>query len=189
MTKLKTILLISVTGLFLISLGIRSSGLFIEKNQTGPTRFDSEVLLELEPFGLFNPDTQFTKDLSVVFYFSELSCNTCVTAELANVAQWYDRYSSQVDFYLVVQGQDPMYLHNLRRLGRVKYPILIEQNPGYSGLTTTTIALFRKHTNQVLTSIQPTPETVNGKETEAFERRLKHELGGRPVNPKDGKTT
>ena len=139
--------------------------------------FDAAQLLELEPFGDWDPDRHFTQDLSLVFYFSELSCQTCTTRELQNVARWHQRFGDRMDFYLVVQGQDPVYLNNLRRLGRVNYPILLEEHLGQLGLPKTTIALFRKNTQKILAAYFPSPDEPHPKAMTQLEERLIRELG------------
>ncbi len=117
--------------------------------------FDVGLLLGLQSFGDFDPDLEFTHDLSVIFYFSSLSCSTCTTRELRNLADWYEKYRDRVDFFLVVQGQDDVYLHNLKRLGDVKYPILLEAEQGDMGFAHTCVMLMSKNEASVLATYYP----------------------------------
>jgi len=167
-------------GLAMLVAGAIWGGIHWRKDGHEPSmRIDTEALLNLEPFGEFDPSLHFTRDLSVVFYFSELSCNTCTTKELENMADWYSQFGDRVDFYLVVHGQDRVFLNNLKRLGKVDYPILMETSFGQMGLGRTTIALFRKNTQQVLARYFPTPDQVHLKDLARFEARLHKELSGR----------
>lgn len=138
--------------------------------------FDPFQILDLEPFGDFDPDQHFTKDLSLVFYFNQLSCQTCTTRELGNMSTWFEQFSNQMDFFLVVQGENAVYLNNLKRLGQVKYPILLEKEPGILGLSKTTIILFRKHSQEVLAVYFPTPDKPHPKALTLLEQRLFEEL-------------
>lgn len=138
--------------------------------------FEPFQILDLEPFGDFDPEQHFSKDLSLVFYFNQLSCQTCTTRELRNMSVWYEQYSDQMDFYLVVQGENPVYLNNLKRLGQVKYPILLEKVPGSLGLSKTTLVLFRKHSQEILATYFPTPDQPHPKALALLEQRLSKEL-------------
>lgn len=151
--------------------------------------FDVAALLELEAFGDITAAQHFDQDLSLVFYFSELSCRTCTHQELQTVADWYSRYQDKMNFYLVVQGQEPSYLHNLRRLGRVHYPLLLEAQRGQLGLPTTTIALFRKSTQHILAQYHPQPDQSHIADKALFHKRLQEELGGRKSSRARDKAT
>ena len=120
--------------------------------------FDLAALLELEPFGEFEPERHLAHDISVVYYFSELSCTTCTERELVTVASWYERFADRANFILVVHGQDPLYLRQLRRIGRVRYPILLETGIGQLGFETTTIAIVDQVPGLIVARYTPKPD-------------------------------
>lgn len=123
--------------------------------------FDTRALLELKTFGDWDLAQELQNRYSVILYFSELSCGTCSDIALKKVSELYQDHKDQVDFMLVVHGQDPTYLANLRRVGKVRWPILLEEFPGQSGFHTelTTIVLLDKQTQSVVTLIQPQPDS------------------------------
>lgn len=134
--------------------------------------YDIGVLLEMEPHGTFDPGIHFRNELAVIFYFSELSCNTCTTRELANMADWYERYGNVVDFFLVVHGQDPFYLNRLRRVGRVHYPILLENRLGDTGFADTAIAVLHKSQGRILAVYEPDPDPASAGDIFLLEKVL-----------------
>ena len=139
--------------------------------------YDPSLLLALKPFGTFDPELHFTRDLILVFYFDELSCETCTVRELQTLAGWYERYRDHVDFLLVVHGQHPVYLHNLLRVGKVKYPILVESVRGASGLDRTAICILDKTRGEIVARYFPTPDPNDDNEkTSELEQLLQKKI-------------
>lgn len=167
---MRYLLLVSVsTGLAGIIYWMNSARSLIDYRVV---EFDVGQLLDLKSNGAFDPDHQFTHDLSVIFYFSELSCTTCTTRELENLAVWYQRYREHVDFYLVVHGQDPLYLSNLRRIGKVEYPIFSEAQQGDLGIHDTAILVASKARSQILASYRPSADEETAHEITVLEQFL-----------------
>ncbi|CAM2064109.1 hypothetical protein SCOR_02000 [Sulfidibacter corallicola] len=137
--------------------------------------FDFNALETLTPFTAFDPLIHCQSEFTVILYFSELSCTTCTDESLVYLAEWHEALADKVDFLLVVQGQDPLYLNNLRRLGRVKYPILLESEPGMLGLPETAVLLVRKGASEPVWGFHPVPGGENQRHAERFLARL-HEL-------------
>ncbi len=158
-----------LTGLVVWFSGKPGSATTIESQ---PRPYDMGVLLEMEPHGVFDPDIHFRNELAVIFYFSELSCNTCTTRELENMADWHARYGEEVDFFLVVHGQDPTYLNRLRRVGRVDYPILLENRVGDAGFADTAIAVIHKDRGELLAVYHPQPDPDTAGDIHLLERVL-----------------
>ena len=153
----------AIIVLLILGLGWRFTHQGSDIIQSRPVDFDPAPLLEMETLGLFDPDLHFRRDLMVIYYFSELSCETCTTRELVHVADWHTRYKQQADFFLVVHGRDPIYLSNLKRLGQVSYPILLEEELGQAGFNGTVIAIADKSTGRLLAQYHPIadPETAH----------------------------
>lgn len=126
--------------------------------KTEPELFDPAPMLEMKNLGDFDLDKHFSRELMVIFYLSELSCETCAMRELGNVAQWREQYGDRVDFFMVVQGRDPVYLSNLKRLGKVNYPIFLEDQLGDLGFSKTVIAIADKSTGHLLAQYHPMPD-------------------------------
>jgi len=78
-------------------------------------------------------DSAFEQDAAVIVYISNLSCNTCVSREVKYLNALHGRFRDRLDFVMIVNGRDDYYANNLRRIGRVMYPILIEPEAGWLG--------------------------------------------------------
>lgn len=122
--------------------------------------FDPSPLWEMPSYGDFDPQQDLQHDLSVLLYFSELSCSTCTDRELRRMVDWHHRWGDRVDFVLAVQGQDPIYLRNLRRLGKVTWPILLAEENTLP-LPETAVVVFSKQENKALAQWRPLPDSPN----------------------------
>ena len=122
-----------------------------------PAPFDLSPLSAMASYGDFDPAEIFTNDLSVMLYFTELSCSTCTDRELRRMVDWHQRWGDQIDFVLAVQGQDPLYLRNLRRLGKVSWPILLPEQ-GDLDLPKTAVVVVSKQQGLALARWHPLPD-------------------------------
>ena len=98
------------------------------------TPFDLQKVLELESFGEPGAEDALSKPYVLVVYFHQLTCNTCLNTSLSYLNEMYESASGNLGFLAVVHGEDFQYLRNLRRIGKVTYPILMERVPGEAGL-------------------------------------------------------
>lgn len=76
----------------------------------------------------------------LAIYFREVDCTTCVDENLLKVYEFIKAHKPPWHLVLVAHqnNYNPTkpnpYLRNLKRVGRLKAPILIEMNPNQSGL-------------------------------------------------------
>jgi len=134
--------------------------------------YDYSALLDLEPHGRFDPEADFKGDYALIYYFSELTCNTCTDRDLVHVANWFQRFGDRVDFLLVVHGQNKMYLKRLKRLGKVNYPILLEEHRGQAGFGASVIALVDKTKGEVIASYHSTSDDTLAPAISKLEEKL-----------------
>jgi len=121
--------------------------------------FDQEKLFELANFGSPALADGYHADALILIYFSNLSCSTCVNRELALLNEMYEAHSRSIDFLLVVNGHHKGYLHSLRRVAQVKYPILIEEEAGFLGFSEKlTLMLVDKRTGRQVFRYHPFPD-------------------------------
>jgi len=95
--------------------------------------FQLDKVTQLPLFGQRPSEPDWTKRFAVFVYFNNLTCATCLNEGLDYLADMHQRLGEQVAFAAVVQGTDFQYLRNLRRIGRVGYPIYIEDTPESAG--------------------------------------------------------
>lgn len=133
--------------------------------------FPLSNLLELEPFGSFEPERDLVGPFAVMLYYSELSCNTCTAEALVELAELYKRHGDQIRFLLVVHGQDPIDLGNLRRVGRVQFPILLE-NEDRLGLPQQFCGILDLNKQKFVYSFIPKMDRWEPQRMAGLERRL-----------------
>ncbi len=126
--------------------------------------YDPALLTALAPFETFESERRFSHDLAVVFYLDERSCETCTIRELDALAGWHGRYGDRIEFLLVVHGRDPMYLRNLRRAGKARYPILLEPARGAAGLDRTGVFVIDLSRGRIVADYYPRPDAANRRE-------------------------
>lgn len=100
--------------------------------------FDVTQLESLTPYSGKLGDSRYV----LLTYFNELSCRSCVNQNLEHLANLHTKLDPKSDLELVLVANDPAssaagahrYLNDMRRIGRVEYPILLEAYPGQLGL-------------------------------------------------------
>ncbi len=124
---------------------------------------DNQQLTALEAFGEFLPEEHFTSPITLLLYYSELSCGTCTSKALTEMKNLHEHYGNRVNFLLVVRGQNSVELANLRRMGKVGYPILLENETTSLGLPHTLMGIHDQTKNQVVgwTSLSPN-QSIHG---------------------------
>jgi hypothetical protein len=78
-------------------------------------------------------------DYLLVFYFQGTDCDSCINRELLSIgdllAEAHPRLSGViVTHYDESSGHIPVMLRDLRRIGRLDCPVLLEERPGQAGL-------------------------------------------------------
>jgi len=101
--------------------------------QTPGTDFNIDQLFDLEHFG-DPPMTPLEKPWLILVYFDHLTCTTCLNQNLSLIRQMKRDLGSNTAFVAVVQGENFKFLRDLKRLGTIDYPLLIESHAGQIGL-------------------------------------------------------
>ena len=175
--SLKTALL---AGLCLLACCAPPSASLPPSLQRPDIPYDLESLFHLEPFGRPGLDEGFGKNAAVVTAISNLSCGTCVSRELKRIQAMSVAHGERLDFVLVVSGEDEYYLRNLRRVGRIRFPILLGRAPGPSTQKPDqmTIDLIDKNRRRLIYRFTPYPGPECAGDFQVFQTRALHYLEG-----------
>ena len=131
----------------LIAAGCLGVGLF-SRNQADmrffnsePRSFDATVLDELPTMDNITLDQAESADFAVIAHVEQVSCRTCVDRELAALQQLSHSLQGKLDSLLVASdagftenGKVSKDLVDLRRVGRLSFPVLLENVRGEAGL-------------------------------------------------------
>lgn len=94
--------------------------------------FDAQTLLSLESFGKVTYEE--SSRWLVLAYVPTLSCQTCTNRDLQYLATMEQRLREMADFALICNPGNREYVRNIRRVTKIKFPILIEKQEASLGL-------------------------------------------------------
>ncbi|MDJ0840427.1 MAG: hypothetical protein QNK37_28210 [Acidobacteriota bacterium] len=128
--------------------------------------YDTETLFQLEAFDEIALADHFAARYAVTAYYTEISCMSCVQRELESMRTMKERLGDRLDFVLVTynpgfaqNGSAGNYLLDLRRVGRIDWPILLEAEKGAASLGNRfTIALLDKQRGEIIYRYFPDSE-------------------------------
>lgn len=95
--------------------------------QAPKENFPYEIIQSLQIFEDKDLNESLSKDTLVLIHFDKLTCMTCVNMHVKSMKPWFKKYRDKIGFLAVVNDFDPTFFRNLRRIGGVEYPILIEE--------------------------------------------------------------
>jgi len=95
--------------------------------------FHLDMLHELEPFNDRMPVPSLVKPWLLLVYFDHLTCGSCLNQNLELLAELNASLSSEADFVAVVYSRNFEFLRNMVRIGKLTFPILLEDHPGQMG--------------------------------------------------------
>jgi hypothetical protein len=116
----------------------------------------------------------------LVIYFDQVHCRTCVQRELLELRDFYKSHGNLLDVAVVVfdpatlsTGRHP-FLHDMKRVGAIPGPILLERVKGEADLGNQfNISLIDRERHQIRLNYFPRTEIEGWSE---FERKLVHIL-------------
>lgn len=140
--------------------------------------FDINYLLQMPE--LSGEAVQLKENYTLVLYFQEVDCNTCIDRDLLNIKSFFGTYKPKVNPLIIAQdrlfferGTSPN-LVQLKRVGRLKAPILVEEVPGSAGFGQhMTIALIDHQEKRILLEYHP---VVDRDHWPSFEKALRRTL-------------
>ncbi len=94
----------------------------------------------------------------ILFYSPEISCTTCKAKALNQLVK-FSQENKDLDYLFVTTEQDDYNLRQVKRIGKVDFPILIEPYQGFLGLAPT-IGLFfiDNNSGRIISKHYPTPD-------------------------------
>ena len=173
-----------VTGLLLFGLmisGVRYLKRLQEVNRQireTDTFIDLGLLLELTPYD----DQRFSLDENkrwvLLCYYPEVSCNTCVSRELKNITGLHRILREEAAFVLVSDASSVHNLRNMRRIGKVTFPMLLQQESRLELPDLFAIYLVDVERSQIKLIWYPLPSPKSAWLFGVFEERVKAKIRG-----------
>jgi len=151
----------------------------------GAFKYDAEVdwqsILECEVYdrdhGFRGPE----KDFMLLVYVPDVHCRTCVDENIASMIDYYERKPENLEFLFLTYspdvraGRKDPNLVRLRRVARLRFPVLLEPTPGFSGFEDVpAFYLVDSRSNRAVLRYAPIPEADS--EWHAFERSIADRL-------------
>lgn len=94
----------------------------------------------------------------ILFYSPEISCTTCKAKALNQLVN-FSQKNKGLDYLFVTTEQDDYNLRQVKRIGKVDFPILIEPYPGFLGLAPTIgLFLIDNNSGKIVSKYYPTPD-------------------------------
>ena len=117
--------------------------------------------LALPVFANESVDDSLQRRLALFVVFDELTCTACLNTSLDYVAAMHDDLGDRLGFIAVARGAGFSSLRNLRRIGRVRYPILEAETESLTDLPEVFhMALVDLREERVVLRFAPTTESL-----------------------------